>query len=268
MKNMTLKTSFVMATMGLVMFGAVGCSDEAVERIENATNALTGEPEKTPGVVKAQQRIERIRQDKKWTLENQAKYPKEYCQAQLAELSAYEGKLNEQAHKYAVTKSQITRLVTDEEARLKSFEQFLQDSKTAYRLAEQNNQWPMTVNGQTLSKEKGKAHIIDAAQKIQTLRLSLTQRRGMLAVVEQKGNRVELEQRKIVKIRERIQMTLTDLELKAVIDADNGISDALNAINDSLNSLGTNYAEPSIDDLLIPQSKVAEEKLFDEIMAE
>ncbi len=268
MKRMTLKNLLAMVTMGLVMFGAIGCSDETVERIENVTNALTGETEKTPDVVRSQQRKERIRQNKKWTLENQAKYPKEYCQAQLVEIATYEGELNEQAHKYAVTKSQITRLIADEEARLKSYEQFLQDSKVAYRLAEQNDQWPMTVNGQTLSKEKGKAYIIDAAQKIQTLRLSLTQRRGMLAVVEQKENRVELEQRKIVKIRERIQMTLTDLDLKAVIDADNGISDALNAINDSLNSLGTNYAEPSIDDLLIPQNKVEEEKLFDEIMAE
>ena len=38
--------------------------------------------DKTPSIVKEQQRKERIRQDKTWTPENRAHHPIEYCQAQ------------------------------------------------------------------------------------------------------------------------------------------------------------------------------------------
>ena len=43
---------------------------------------------------------------------------------------------------------------------------------------------------------------------------------------------------------------------------------ALNAINDSLGSLGTNYEDPSVDDLLAPDKASKIKMSFDEIMAE
>ena len=64
------------------------------------------------------------------------------------------------------------------------------------------------------------------------------------------------------------QMVLNDLNLKKVVEGDEGITDALNAINDSLGSLGTNYEDPSIDDLIVPDKASAIKVSFDAIMAE
>ena len=84
----------VIAMGGLAIF--YGCSkearDEAMNRIGKAGKALNGEvrpddkEHETPNIVAEQQRKERIRQNTKWTPENQAKFPVEYCQAMLEQV--------------------------------------------------------------------------------------------------------------------------------------------------------------------------------------
>ena len=86
--------------------------------------------------------------------------------------------------------------------------------------------------------------------------------------MEKKIVKVSDEQKNIVKIKERIQITLNDLNLKKVVDGDNGITDTLNAINDSLGALKTDYDDPSVDDLLVPDKASAIKVSFDAIMAE
>ena len=74
---MHVKTLFAVGIAGILF---VGCSredrEEVADRIGKAANALKGEDgsERTPRIVKEQQRKERIRQNTKWTPENQSKY--------------------------------------------------------------------------------------------------------------------------------------------------------------------------------------------------
>lgn len=97
--------------------------------------ALQGEGERTPGVVVVQQRHERVRQDAMWTLENQAKYPKEYCQAQLDELAKYAKQLDVLVHKCAVAKVRTERLLADDKGMLNQLGRFLDEAKGLYRKA-------------------------------------------------------------------------------------------------------------------------------------
>jgi hypothetical protein len=86
--------------------------------------------------------------------------------------------------------------------------------------------------------------------------------------LEKKAARVAEEQKNIIKTKERIQMVLNDLNLKKVVEGDASITDVLNAINDSLGALGTNYEDPSIDDMLVPDKSSTIKVSFDAIMAE
>ena len=268
MKTMTLKVALTMVMMGLVMFEAIGCSDVVVERLENVAAALKGNVEEVPSVVSRQRRQERIRQNSKWTLENQARYPIEYCQAQLKELTWYATKLSEQAHEYAVAKSQTSRIIIDSEAQIKTYDDFLSKAKTAYREAEKVNQWPMVVNGFSLSKKKAQEKIVDAVQKKSKLECTLLQRKNLLVLLENRLERVYSEQQNVTQIRERIQNTLMDLKLKKVIKADQEIVNVLDAINDSLNALGANdEGIPSVEALTL-RSQIDRDTMFDAIMAE
>ena len=224
--------------------------------------------EKTPRIVREQQRKERIRQNTEWTPENQALHPIEYCQAQLEKLAEHASKLDVQAHKYAVAKNQATRAVSDAEAQLADIAKFLEEAKRSYREAAASGKWPVTIRGFAISKEKAEEKIVAAAEKRPNLQSTIARNKAMLVQLEKKLGRVSEEQKNIVKTKERIQMVLNDLNLKKVVEGDEGIADALNAINDSLGALGTNYEDPSIDDMLVPDKSSTIKVSFDAIMAE
>ena len=224
--------------------------------------------EKTPQIVREQQRKERRRQDTEWTPENQALHPIEYCQAQLEKLSKNASRLDVQAHKYAVAKNQAQRVISDSEAQLTDIAQFLKEAKSAYKEAEAAGKWPVTIRGFALSKEKAQEKIVAAAEKRPTLQSAIARNRVLLATLEKKAARVAEEQKNIIKTKERIQMVLNDLNLKKVVEGDDSITDVLNAINDSLGALGTNYEDPSIDDMLVPDKSSTIKVSFDAIMAE
>ena len=82
------------------------------------------------------------------------------------------------------------------------------------------------------------------------------------------ANEIAEEQKNIIKTKERIQMVLNDLNLKKVVEGDDSITDVLNSIKDSLGALGTNYEDPSIDDMLVPDKSSTIKVSFDAIMAE
>ena len=66
----------------------------------------------------------------------------------------------------------------------------------------------------------------------------------------------------------RCKVFVHDIEAGTLVEGDNGITDALNAINDSLGALGTNYEDPSVDDLIAPDKASKIKVSFDAIMAE
>ena len=258
-----------------LLAGVYGCSEssreEAAERLTMAGKALAGEVRtdgKAPKIVAEQQRKERIRQNAEWTPENQALHPIEYCQAQLAKLAKHASNLDVQAHKYAVAKNQATRAVSDAEAQLADIAKFLEEAKRAYKEAAASGKWPVMIRGFALSKEKAEEKIVAAAEKRPNLQSTIARNKALLVQLEKKSARVSEEQRNIVKTKERIQMVLNDLNLKKVVEGDEGITDALNAINDSLGALGTNYEDPSIDDMLVPGRASKIKVSFDAIMAE
>lgn len=241
--------------------------DEAVERVENAARSLVGNDDGTPDIVRRQQRKERIRQNTKWTAENQALHPLEYCQAQLTELERHASQLDVAAHKIAVSQSTTRRRIADAEAKAAETEKFLAKAKDAYRAAEAANSWPMSLNGFALSKEKAQEKIVEAANRIPTLKQDGAALKNTLRLLDKRAEAIVAGRTQLAVVRERIQHTINDLNTKKVLDGEKGISDALNAIADSMAGIGGNVDEPSLDDLMAPAKSDSREATFKEIMA-
>ena len=275
MKRLICIALIVAGVFVLLMYG---CSregrDEAVNRMGKAAKALNGEvrpndqEHATPNIVAEQQRKERIRQNTKWTAENQALHPIEYCQAQLEEIDRYARQLEVSKHKLLTNQNTTRRKLAENEAQIKSISAFLDSAKKAYREAEAANQWPMPLNGFSLSKEKAQEKIVDAAQKLPRLKDQIVSQKSMLAALERKSAKVSSAQRQLVATREKVQATITDLNTKKVVDGDRGIMDALQAINDSMGSLGDNVGDPNLEDLVPPDPASSREEAFRAIMAE
>lgn len=256
----------------------VGCSEdqreEAIGRTTRAAQALNGNATSDsvqhdiPNIVEKQRKLENIRQNTQWTKENQALHPIEYCQSQLVELDRMSKQLQVQVHSIATAKAATQRKSEDAKSQIESYGRLIKEAKAAYRAAEASNQWPMQLNGFQLSKDRAEQKIVDMAQRLATMRSLVAKSVNQIAAFEKKAVKLENEQRKVIKVRERVQVTLEELKTKQVIDGANGIADALNAINDSMSSLGVDADDPSIDDLAIPDSSAERTKLFKEIMAE
>lgn len=222
-----------------------------------------------PDIVQSQLREEQQRQNTEWTLENQALYPKQYCQAQLVKLAGYASQLNVQAHRYAVTKSRVERLIADDEVGLAGLVKFLQEAKAAYRKAEADNAWPVKLRGIAFSKSRTQEKILEAAQKIEPLKVRIEKRKFLLSKIASRQERVAQEQQNVIRIRELVQNTLTDLELKSVVEADRSISETVRAIGDSLRALSMDCdGDFSVDELIQIETEEMRQAQFDAIMAE
>lgn len=269
---MHIKTLFAVGTVAGILLA--GCSqedrEEAADRIGKAADALKGEDgsERTPRIVKEQQRKERIRQNTKWTPENQAKFPVEYCQAMLEEIAKDAQHYEVLMHKFLTAKSGVTRNIAENDAQLKSYSAFLDLAKKSYREAETSGAWPVTLNGFALSKEKLQEKIVDAASKIKSLDSGTATLKTNLAKLEKKVARLSEEQRKLVQTKESLQRTLDNLQLKKVVDSDDGIRDSVAAINDALGALGDGAGDISLEDLVTPDADTVRKAAFDAIMAE
>ena len=262
-----------MRVWGVAMLALlIGCSrddhDAAIAQAIIASKGPNGAAGSVPTLVREQQRKELIRQNTEWTKENQALYPIEYCQAQLAELDRMAKSLQVQVHTVATSKTAIDRQDAEERAQEEGLTRILAEAKESYRSADAKNEWPMTLNGFRLSKARAEEKIVEMAHRIAALKASIGNRTNLLATYEKRRLRLGQEQRKLVLIREKVQMTLNDLQAKRVIDGTNGISDALNAIQDSMMSLGTDLDNPSLDELALPDQASDRQKIFAEIMAE
>lgn len=253
---------------GVVYF--IASDDQKAEirnRLEQAGQIGVSDKD-TPRIVREQQRKERERQNSKWTPENRALHPIEFCQAQLEELDKYAAQLEVSAHEVACKKAEVVRVMGDKTAMASNYEKFLKEAKATYRTNDQTNAWPARIGGFSLSKEKLREKIIDAAQQIQVLQSRVATMKNLLVSIEKRASVVSAEQKRLVKIRESIQTTIGDLKLKKVIDGDNSITAALDAINDQMGTLGVDYDDPSLEEIVMPDQKAVRDIEFDKIMLE
>ena len=130
--------------IGVVCF--VGCSqddrDEVIERTGNAWNALNGETtsgEKTPRVVKEQQRKERIRQNNTWTPENQARYKVEHFQSRLEVLQKMSLDLEARAYEKGCAIAAVKRTLGENETMVQNLKKFIAEAKEKYKECEAAN---------------------------------------------------------------------------------------------------------------------------------
>jgi len=259
----------IIGIIALIIIGIYAVSsDETKQTMLAHTENMTKSGEKTPSVVAKQQRKELIRQDTTWTIENQKKHPEEYCLAQLDELKKLNEQLEVEIHRRGVQRSELRRKNSDAKAQSAALEKFVNDAKAAYRKAESENKWPITVNAVLLSKDKARQKIVEAANKKSLNQKLITTTATGLAKLEKKVSYLTDKQSKLVMYRDRLNSTLADLKAKKITESENGIEDALNALNDSLEAFEIGQDDVALDDLIMPTAEAVTDEAFEKIMAE
>lgn len=269
------KRLMMLAVVSMAMSMAVGgCSresrEEAMDRVAAAGRALNGgdTAERTPDVVRRQQEAEARRQNKEWTAENQSRHPVEYCQAQMKNVDEMAKKLETEQHRLNTSRAATTRKVSELEELEQKMAKQLESLKAAYRSAAGGAGWPMSYNGFQLSEQKAKEMIVQTSEKLQGAQEQKPQYKTMLAKLDQRLNEIQGEQKRLVKTKERIQMTISSLQTKEIVEGEKGISDALSALNDSIESLGGDFGEASFEDISLGTRENELNEAFERLMSE
>lgn len=262
----------------LLSIAIVGCSrdsrEEAIDRVSEAVRVLNGDstsPTKEheiPLLVQEQQRQERIRKNTEWTPENQRLYPEEYCQAQLVVLDDYAERLGVTEHTILVELNKRQRTKSKESSEVKQLNEFLVAAKKAYLEAEAADSWPVKINGFALTREMAKRKIVEAARRIRELDGGVTQADNHEAKLRQKLVKIQEEQQRVVRLRDKVQSTINDIRTRKVIDGSNELVASLNAISDAVGVLGTEDDAPSIGDLSTPSPETTIDQEFENIIRE
>lgn len=226
------------------------------------------EEHEVPLIVQEQQRKEIIRRNTEWTAENQRLHPAEYCAAMLEDLGKKNQQLEVAIHQVTININKFRRQQDENAAKIEKTQDFLNQAKAAYREADAANQWPMTVNGFSLTREKAQERIVEADSLIRNYRNDEAAASNQLAKLEARQKSFQEEQKKLVLLKDRLNETINNLRAEDVFNKENDIDDALNALNDSIKSLDGEYGDVSLDELIQPTATDQRQKQFEAIMQE
>ncbi len=89
-----------------------------------------------------------------------------------------------------------------------------------------------------------------------------------LAKLKRNSNIVATRQREASELSDRLEITISDLKLKTVTEQGTEIKEFLNSIDDAVSALGGELSDPSLSDLVSPDTDAAQQIEFQKIMAE
>ena len=127
--------------------------------------------------------------------------------------------------------------------------------------------WPMSYNGFQLSQPKAQKFIVETNARLTAAREQSAPIKNVLARIDRRLAEIQKEQVTLVRTKEKLNVTLSALQAKDVVEGEKGISDALKAINDSIGSLSGWTEDLSFEDISAGTPEMEISSAFDEIMA-
>lgn len=259
-------------------FFSAGCSREqradAIRRgtkiaeAVNGNDQLASEEHEVPLTVQEQQRKDRIRQNTEWTPENQTKYPLEYCNAQLETLDRLAEKLAVAAHVNATERNRVQRELKENEEALGRLRTLLETMKATYREAEASGQWPVNINGYTLSREQAGEKMVETRDTIQEIEKKQATRQNSLTTMENEQRRIKQEQESALDTRKQVEQTINYLRTNQAALGSKEIAGKVKEIAASVTALGVDPNSPSPEALSTPTHRANIDAEVQKILSE
>lgn len=205
---------------------------------------------------------------REWAAKEQVKSPVKYLKDQLAILDRHYEDNAASLHQLQVTHGELERERANEDAELRQIDGFLDRSKRAYREAEAANSWPAPVAGFTLTREKAREKILEAAQRRKDIQGRLTMRDNRMAAINKRIPELEAEQANIANLRKKIPQVIRDIETQKIIEGNGGVAREIDSIRISMEVLSPRFDNPNLDQMLSPGDSSSADSDFDAIMAE
>ncbi len=237
-----MKTNTILIASAIVLAAIViSCSrssrEEAIDRVSDAAKALNGNPDDTPAVVKAQQKREKNRQNNEWTLENQRKHPREFCQAQLELLAKAKEQRSNSFFRSLRAEIELEGEIKKAQTSAQSLRAALSMAAAAYREADNAGTWPVTFNGLRLGKSDFQKRIRETERQYSQTTNGIPTLKKLLKDAMDSKMLAQEELGKIDHLRLKIESTIRTIELKHLVEADDAMANSLDSIRISIVAL-------------------------------
>lgn len=221
-----------------------------------------------PSAPKGQANAQASPVKREWSAKEQVKNPVEYLKNQLAALDKHYEDNAASLHQLLVTRSELERERANEDAELRQLNKFLEDAKRTYREAEAANSWPASIGGFTLTREKAREKIVEAAHRRDEIRGRDTLKGNRVSAIEKRVKELEAEQANIANLRKKIPQVIRDIETQKIIEGNGGVAREIDSIRISMEVLSPRFDNPNLDQMLSPGDSSSADSDFDAIMAE
>ena len=241
-----------LGTVGTLCF--TGC-DWVSEKVAVATKDSG-----TPDVVAKQQHREAKRQNEKWTIENQVKYPIEYCQAMLEKLERDEVKFEVMARKTNYAKKECSRKSATAQERLSMLTDYYKELKDKYKAAAASNTWPITLRGFAVDETKAGQLVLETKDKIDLAQSEYNRYSAYSRKLERESRKIIEGQRKMVIAKEKLQAQIDFLNVQNINADQDKILRSLESLNSAISLYEDELQEVNVDNMLDPDGDFAQKK--------
>ena len=203
----------------------------------------------SPTVVQKAEIREAIRQDSTWTSENIQRNPYLFLQDQIATCDRLRAKIEAQNITLIRMGKQADRKVEDADGMIIRYGKFLGDAKSAYKAAEKNKSWPVSLNGYDLNEEELSDKIADALERVEFAQKEKKDNQAISKKVEIRKGVLKTKKRELTALRRKLVLQAEQVKMNAALAEIGDLNNVLGAIKDMMIEIDEDPTKLSLDDI-------------------
>ncbi len=203
----------------------------------------------SPTIVRNAEMREAIRQDSTWTSENIQRNPYLFLQDQIATCDRLRAKIEAQNITLIRMGKQADRKVEDAEGLIVRYNKFLGDAKKAYKAAEKNKSWPVSLNGYDLNEEELSDKIADALERVEFARKEKKDNQVISKKVEIRKSVLKTKKRELTALRRKLVQQAEQVKMNAALTEIGELNNVLGTIKDMMIEIDEDPTKLSLGDL-------------------
>ena len=205
--------------------------------------------ERKPRIVREAERRERERQDSTWTPENIRDNPVLFLQETIGACDLLKNKIEAQEIAFIRLKKQAERKVSEAESTIRRYTKFLDEAKKQYKIAKENDSFPVEINGFELSEEELADKVADALERVELAKSQKKTNGVVVKKVKIRQGVLKTKTRELRSIRRKLVLQLEQVKMNEALGEIDELTNVLGTIKDMQLELSEDPTKLSLDDI-------------------
>ena len=188
------------------------------------------------------------REDGKWSSDAIQRDPYGFIQDQIRDCDKLKAKIESQKIALMRMGKQAARTIEESDGSVSRYTAFLKTAKAAYKKAETDNTWPVTVNGYELDEDQLSDRISDALERIELAKKDRETAEALAKKVEIRQRALKAKSRELASLRLKLVQQAEQVKTNAALAELGDLSAVIGTIKDMTLEVD-NPSDASLEDM-------------------